>query len=62
MIEKVVSITELGDPAARKMDRDYWLSRPPSERTDAVAFLRLQVHGITEGLQRIACVVQRERR
>jgi hypothetical protein len=62
MIEKVVNRHALDDPEARIRDRDYWLSRPPSERTDAVAFLRHQLHGPTEGLQRVARVIQRDRR
>ena len=37
----------------------YWLSRMPEERLAAVDFLRRQIYGDTERLQRIARVIQR---
>lgn len=62
MIRKVVTRHVLGDPQARIRDRDYWLSLPPCERWAAVDFLRRQLHGDTERLQRIARVIQRKPR
>jgi len=55
MIKKVVKITTLSE-SGPKADRDYWLSRPPEERIEAVELLRRQVHGNTARLQRVARV------
>ena len=42
-----------------KQNLQYWLSRAPQERLAAVDLLRRQMYGDTEGLQRVARVVQR---
>ena len=57
MIRKVVKRYELGAADARRQDRDYWLSRPAAERVAAVDFLRSQVHGTGQSLQRVVRIV-----
>jgi len=41
-----------------KQNLRYWLARPPSERLAAVDFLRWQVYGDTQRLQRTARVIE----
>jgi len=58
MIKKVVTITSFEELAKSNPDLEYWLSRPPRERVEAVEFLRRQVHGSSARLQRVVRVVQ----
>ncbi|NLX13102.1 MAG: hypothetical protein GXY44_05520 [Phycisphaerales bacterium] len=58
MIEKVVHKYVLGDPAAKKRDLEYWLSRPPEERLAALEMLRKQHDGYSSRLQRTVRVVK----
>jgi len=53
--------------AADTADRDYWLSRTPEERSEALEFLREQyitMHYETRGteFQRVCTLVERKRR
>ena len=59
MIKKVVKRFKLGDPAADRTALEYWLSRSPEERVEAVEILRRRMHGNSERLQRVFRVVQR---
>jgi hypothetical protein len=43
-----------------KEDLAYWLSKTPEERVDAVEYLRRQLHGSSERLQRTARIIQQE--
>ena len=62
MIEKVVRKHDLSDDFDRKADLEYWLSKSPSERIEAVELLRRQFHGSTARLQRVVRVIQRSQR
>jgi len=59
MIQKIVKIRDIDDPASIKDDLAYWLSKDPEERLAAVEFIRRQYHGNTARLQRTARVIQR---
>lgn len=50
------SMRELSDPQA---DLQYWLTKSPAERVEAVEILRRQIHGDSARLQRVARVVRR---
>ncbi len=41
-----------------KNDLKYWLSKSPSERIEAVEFLRRQFHGNTGRLQRVIKIIK----
>ena len=55
MIKKVVTIRDLKDKAS---DLEYWLSKSPEERIEAVEILRRQTDGNTERLQRVIRIIQ----
>jgi hypothetical protein len=58
-IEKVVHKYKLGE---EPKDRDYWLTKSPEERLEALEFLRQQVYtedDIKQGLQRVIRIVKR---
>ena len=55
MIKKVVTIRDLKDKAS---DLEYWLSKSPEERIEAVEILRKQTDGNTERLQRVVRIIQ----
>jgi hypothetical protein len=59
MIKKVVTIKDMNDKQLVLDDLNYWLSRSPRERVEAVEYLRRQFHGSSERLQRVARVIQR---
>jgi hypothetical protein len=61
MIRKVFRKSSLHDRSSENEDRDYWLTRPPGERIEAVEVMRREFHGDLPRLQRVARVVQRER-
>ena len=54
-----VVVRPLNDPEAYKRDRDYWMSRPPDERVEAVEILRRQFYGTITRLERVSRVFQR---
>jgi hypothetical protein len=58
MIQKVVKKMDARDFSEIKENLEYWLSKNPSERVEAVELLRKRVHGIPARLQRVAHVVQ----
>jgi hypothetical protein len=60
MIEKIVKKKKLQD--LLEDDLDYWLSKSPEERIQALELLRKQYNGNSAGLQRVARVVQYEQR
>ena len=59
MIQKVVSKRSLHDRSAEKAEVEYWLSRPPGERIEAVEIMRREFHGKLPRLQRLVQIVQR---
>jgi hypothetical protein len=59
MIKKTIKKTDLSKEDSIKEDLKYWLKKDPTERIFAVDYLRIQAHGNSERLQRIARVVQR---
>ena len=59
MNKKIIKKSNLYTPRSAEEDLLYWLSRPAEERVATVDYLRKQYYGSTEGLQRIARVIQR---
>lgn len=59
MIKKVVRKHMLSKFSSIKEDLAYWLSKTPEERIAAVDYLRLQIYGSSERLQRSARVIKR---
>jgi hypothetical protein len=59
MMKKIVTIKDMNDKQLVLDDLNYWLSKLPRERVEAVEYLRRQFHGSSERLQRVARVVQR---
>lgn len=58
MQKQIVKVRNLKDYDEIKDNLEYWLSRPPAERVDAVDHLRNQIHGHPVRLQRIARIIQ----
>jgi hypothetical protein len=58
MVERVVTKHNVKDFDSVKGDLAYWLSKTPEERVEAVEYLRRQLHGSSERLQRTARVIQ----
>lgn len=57
-IERHVKILRLGEEPS---DGQYWLSRPASERFEAVEMLRRQYHGDDiQGIQPICQIINRQ--
>lgn len=61
MIEKVMKKRPLSESSA-KDDLEYWLSKTPEERVNAVDFLRRHYYGNLSRLERVLRVVKREQR
>ena len=59
MIEKVVQKHKLQDYDEVRANLKYGLSRPASERVDAVEFYRRQVYGSLPRLQRVVRAIKR---
>jgi len=59
MIAKVVKKGVLREFYEVKEDLEYWLSRTPDERVEAVELLRRQYYGNAGRLQRVARVFRR---
>jgi hypothetical protein len=57
MIKRVVVKKKLGDSSI-KSDLEYWMSRPPMERIEAVELLRRQYYGNTARLQRTVRIIK----
>lgn len=58
MIKKVVKKRNIKNFYSVKEDLVYWLSKTPEERVEAVEYLRRQLHGSSERLQRTARIIQ----
>lgn len=58
MIRKTVQKHRLDKDTEIRQNLQYWLSRTPEERLEAVEILRRQVYGDTQGLQRVVRVVK----
>jgi hypothetical protein len=58
MVERVVTKHNIKGFDSVKEDLAYWLSKTPEERVEAVEYLRRQLHGSSERLQRTARVIQ----
>ena len=59
MIEKVAKVKNIDDKNLVLDDLKYWLSKSHEERVATVDYLRRQLHGSSERLQRVARVIQR---
>ena len=57
MIEKIVKKVAL-EHYEIKENLEYWLSRTPAERVEAIEILRKQYYGNTERLQRFVRVIR----
>ena len=57
MMEKVVKKHKLSEFDQVKDDREYWLSKTPEERVEAVEIMRRMHYGDLPGLQRVAKVI-----
>jgi hypothetical protein len=58
MIEKVVRRRSLHDRSTEREDLEYWLSRPPGERIEAVEIMRREFHGDLPRIQKVVRVVR----
>jgi flavorubredoxin len=59
MIRKIVAKHRVDSLSEVRQNFLYWSQKSPQERLSAVDFLRSQVYGNTERLQRAARVIQR---
>ena len=57
-IEKVVVVKKISEYSARE-DLEYWLSKSPQERIEAIEYLRSMYYGDTKRLQRTVRIIQR---
>lgn len=60
MIKKTVRRRRLGEYSEIKENLEYWLSRPPEERIEAVAQLSREQYGSAR-LQRVARLIRRKK-
>ena len=58
MIQKEVKIRKINE-VNENDDLEFWLGKSPSERIEAVEFLRRQYHGNQSRLQRSVTIIQR---
>ena len=58
MIKPIIKIRTLNDYDEIKDNLQFWLSRSPHERVEAVDYLRNQSHGNSIRLQRTARIIQ----
>ena len=56
-LEPVWRLTSFEEDARENPRLEYWLSRPPEERVEAVEFLRRQVIGGRDRIQRVLRVL-----
>lgn len=57
-LRRVLRVTSFEADRQDRPRLEYWLSRPPEERVSAVEFLRQQVEGGTDRMQRVIRVVR----
>jgi len=61
MIRKIVQKHKLDKNFEIKQNLEYWLSRPPEERIEAIEILRRQMYGENPPrLQRVIRVIKRK--
>jgi hypothetical protein len=58
MIKKAV-VKNRSQDSEIQQNLEYWLSKTPEERIEAVELLRRQMYGNSERLQRVARIIQR---
>jgi hypothetical protein len=58
MIKKIVVKHNMTVFYSIKENLAYWLNKTPEERLEAVEYLRKQLHGSSERLQRTARIIQ----
>ena len=61
MIRKIVNKYRMDSMSEIEENLRHWLSRPSHERLAAIDYLRHQIYGDTERLQRVARVIKRSR-
>ena len=59
-IEKVITIKKLSELSSMD-DLDYWMSKSPQERIEAIEYLRKIQYGDTTRLQRVVRIIQRSK-
>lgn len=59
MIQKIIHKYNLNPDYEIKQNLQYWLSKTPEQRLDAVELFRRQIYENTQRLQKTARVVQR---
>lgn len=59
MIKKAVTKNRSAGFSEIEQNLEYWLSKSPEERIEAVEILRRQMYGNTTRLQRVARIIQR---
>ena len=59
MIKKIVAKHRMDNFSEVRQNLQYWLAKSPQERLAAVDFLRSQIYGNTERLQRVVRVIHR---
>lgn len=59
MIRKIVAKHRMDSLSEVRQNLRYWLEKTPQERLAVVDFLRSQIYGDAERLQRAARVIQR---
>jgi hypothetical protein len=59
MIRKTVQKYKMSKHDEIRQNLEYWLSRPPEERLEAIEILRRQVYEGSPRLQRVVRVVKR---
>jgi hypothetical protein len=62
MIQKVSYKARLSEHNEQKQNLEYWLSRTPEERVEAVEILRRQFYGNLPRLQRVYRIIKRSTR
>ncbi len=60
MIKPIVTKLDMDPTFEIKQNLEYWLSKTPQERLEAVDLLRKQLHGDSIRLQRTVRVIQRQ--
>jgi hypothetical protein len=62
VMERTLRVLTFDEHSKGNADLEYWLTRPPEERVNAVEQLRRQHHGTGVRLQRVLRVTEREPR
>ncbi len=59
-LQRIVTKSFIGDSELEKKDLQYWLSRPPQERFEAVEFLKRHAYGDLPRLSRVVRIIERK--